>query len=834
MNAVEGRAMRKPWPPSSRAFWLVLAAFGLVVVGCGGGGGGPAPGSSGTQGSGGAGVTAPVITAQPLSAARIVGQAVSITVSASGADITYAWETSSDAASWTSVPGAHSATLHIDAVDMGYSGRRYRAKVSNAAGTAISDAIVLNVAWGEVVASADIGQLETSYGGGDDGSSPGGGDGAGVDGGGGLGKVLNARMTVTRVVDGALIGNALTHPFTGLVKIKAGPGAAPLLLTLRGEPGATYYDEGKRALVPLPDLTEMRALVDRIDENLAVSPLTEAAYRYAINNFVADPAQIASGRQPLLRTAGVASLSAEQIRQASERVRAEFNRLLPQLLKLPSIKALPTPLDDRSPADTLKQSRYGLAAIATGALVRKANDYLPSATAPAVEMTEQFARDMTDGKLDGYALDGTPAAQVGSSIYYDVARPAVELGSAGASISQQFGTTTTLPLSPRISDFTVGSIYGGPFGPDYCAEVDDNVALLRDGRVNVLRELAAPGARCLRDGTVVQVLKGFIDDVRFLRSISGQVYAVKNDGTVHGWGSAICGRLGEGSTSGRALAPVRIDGIVDITSLATGNYYAVARDKTGAVYTWGSDLHGVLGLGPAPVYDVSSCDVFTGDLATPSGNGAVLRPRRVPGLSNIVSVASDQQTGFALDAAGKVYHWGQIATPRSMFDQTSTPTLVAGLSSVVSIATAGGVAFALRPDGTVWGWGANNLGNFGDGSPPGTVKLVPEPVPGLSDVVQLAGDSIGGVAALLRDGTVRVWDNGLYRTPTTPQVAICLTPYPGGGCTSSRFAPFPKMRHVAGNGFAITMIGVDGTVYWRMPSTNELLQLDPAAISAPS
>ncbi len=829
-----------------RRLQLAVAAAALAALtacgGSGGGGGGSDAGSTPPVAAppvSPPAVTAPTIASQPQAATRVVGQAFNPSVTAAGSDLSYTWETSVDGGTrWTQVSASATATLARAPVSMADSGSRWRVRITNSAGSVTSQSALLTAVWGEVVTSADTSRLELLHGGGD-GGTDGGADGDGADGGGGLGKVLNARLTVTRVADGALVGSALTHPVTGLVRIKAGPGAGPFLLTLEGAAGATYFDEGKNTLLPFGAGQVLHALVDRIDENLAVSPLTEAAYRYAINNFVANPAQVRAGTSPLLSTASVATLTAAQIRLANEQVRLEINRLLPQQLQVPSVKSLPTPIDATSGASTLPVSRYGLAAVVTGGLVRKANNYLPTATVPALELTEQLARDLTDGFINGFALDGTPAS--GAAAYYDVSRDGVELGTTSASVSLQFGATTTLALSPFVSDFTLATYYGGTTATDSCELQYDKAALTREGRINLQRVTPRTGERCLGPiGNTVQLLRGFVDDVRFLRAIYSQLFAVKNDGSVVAWGDANCGRLGDGGSRGRRDTPVAVVGLRDITSLAAGNYHGVGRDKLGLVYTWGADSQGQLGLGSSVVYDDTACDIFGGRVGVaPSPARAVFTPRQVPGLSNIVSVAADQQTSLALDSSGRVYQWGSVTSELRLFDNAIAPTLVTGLSSISALATVGGFNLALRSDGTVWGWGANTSGQAGDGTR--TPKPTPVQIPGLADVVQIAGDSSGSAAALLRDGTVMLWDVRDYPTYTAPaSYRICRVDgtgynyyYGPGTCLSLEVMPFPKMRHISGNGFQLTFVGLDGKVYTRQRGQTELLLIDPAFLGAP-
>ena len=80
----------------------------------------------------------------------------------------------------------------------------------------------------------------------------------------------------------------------------------------------------------------------------------------------------------------------------------------------------------------------------------------------------------------------------------------------------------------------------------------------------------------------------------------------------------------------------------------------------------------------------------------------------------------------------------------------------------------------LGSDGSVWGWGANNLGELGLGTTTGE----PQPVKILG--ASVAGISAGGndALALLGNGNVLAWGNGLFGGVTsslTPVVIPSLT-----------------------------------------------------------
>jgi len=160
-------------------------------------------------------------------------------------------------------------------------------------------------------------------------------------------------------------------------------------------------------------------------------------------------------------------------------------------------------------------------------------------------------------------------------------------------------------------------------------------------------------------------------------------------------------------------------------------------------------------------------------------------PQEIPNLNNVVSVAAGgASASYALINDGTVKSWGAGSSNYALgFPDTSSrsaPTTIPGLSNVVQIAAGYGFAAALLSDGTVKVWGTNGYGQLGLG---GTATIIaPSLIPSLSDVKQIAaGDRF--MLALLNDGTVRSWGyNGQgqlglnhYTTTLTPTLVAGLT-----------------------------------------------------------
>jgi alpha-tubulin suppressor-like RCC1 family protein len=151
----------------------------------------------------------------------------------------------------------------------------------------------------------------------------------------------------------------------------------------------------------------------------------------------------------------------------------------------------------------------------------------------------------------------------------------------------------------------------------------------------------------------------------------------------------------------------------------------------------------------------------------------------IPGVKNVVSMATAANTTYALLADGTVMAWGGNfrgelgATPRSEVEVTAggratalSPTPVVGITDAIDIAAGDYHALAVTRDGELWVWGYNldlQLGiemlviNFKTRTP-AAMQYLPFPVrvPELTGVVSAAGGSRHSLA-LLKDGTIRAW-----------------------------------------------------------------------------
>ena len=101
--------------------------------------------------------------------------------------------------------------------------------------------------------------------------------------------------------------------------------------------------------------------------------------------------------------------------------------------------------------------------------------------------------------------------------------------------------------------------------------------------------------------------------------------------------------------------------------------------------------------------------------ASGCGNGKI--SQGVSGLlapSKVVAIAAGDNAGYAVKSDGTVWAWGQTvgitdtsssASDNSTGTGTIVPAKALGIAGVVSVATGNNTVYALKADGTVWAWG---------------------------------------------------------------------------------------------------------------------------------
>ncbi|MBO7744465.1 hypothetical protein I8J29_09680 [Paenibacillus sp. MWE-103] len=207
-----------------------------------------------------------------------------------------------------------------------------------------------------------------------------------------------------------------------------------------------------------------------------------------------------------------------------------------------------------------------------------------------------------------------------------------------------------------------------------------------------------------------------LTDMKMVSAGDNHSLALKNDGTVWGWGGNEFGQLGDDSRK-NALNPVQVKGLPSIVSIAAGMYTSAALGNGGEVWVWG--------------------------LETPGANKAIRKPTRLTGDGKYTAIAIDQMYGTALRSDGTVCMWNNQAWVQPEHHML-LPYQVAGLTDIVAIS----MGAAVKADGTVWQW------SMWDADAQGRVYA--EQVPGVAGAVSIASSGRNHYA-LLKDGHVLSW-----------------------------------------------------------------------------
>lgn len=215
--------------------------------------------------------------------------------------------------------------------------------------------------------------------------------------------------------------------------------------------------------------------------------------------------------------------------------------------------------------------------------------------------------------------------------------------------------------------------------------------------------------------------------------------ALKNNGTLWGWGSAnTYGQIGDGASVPR-YSPVQIGTRSDYKQVITTMKATFALMNDGTIWSWGMGFYGELGNG-------SSSNV----------------PLQI-GTDNNWSMiqASDYHT-LALKKDGTLWGWGDNEKG-NLGDGTKTnksgPAQIGTENNWVRVACVGLSSYGIKKDGTLWAWGDNQYGQLGIGS---TIdKTQPTQIGTETNWYKIfSGNYV--VLALKKDGTLWAWGNNKY------------------------------------------------------------------------
>ena len=172
-------------------------------------------------------------------------------------------------------------------------------------------------------------------------------------------------------------------------------------------------------------------------------------------------------------------------------------------------------------------------------------------------------------------------------------------------------------------------------------------------------------------------------------------YAIKTDGTIWAWGFSGDGENGTNNTTPDISSPKQIGALTNWLQVTAGAYYVLAVKTDGTLWGWGRNSSGQLGDGTA--INRSS-------------------PVQIGSLTTWASVSSRSNGGtMAITTSGALYSWGTggyggLGTNTTI--TRSSPVQVGSLTNWASVSIANH-CMAIKTDGTLWAWGSNSQGQLG-------------------------------------------------------------------------------------------------------------------------
>lgn len=193
-------------------------------------------------------------------------------------------------------------------------------------------------------------------------------------------------------------------------------------------------------------------------------------------------------------------------------------------------------------------------------------------------------------------------------------------------------------------------------------------------------------------------------DVKKMAAGNDHSIAVRNDGTVWGWGSNAYGQTGAGASYTVVDAATQVPGLSNVIDVAAGYYHSAALTASGQVYCWGRNLEGQLGSAAAPAM-FSHVPVLVGG-----------------SIGTITKLTAGSYFTGGLDTSKRIWAWGwgyfgQLGTTDHM--NSPIPLIVNDHSSLspTQLSAGGGhflgIFSSTSVEPVVMGWGLHTSGQTG-------------------------------------------------------------------------------------------------------------------------
>ena len=220
---------------------------------------------------------------------------------------------------------------------------------------------------------------------------------------------------------------------------------------------------------------------------------------------------------------------------------------------------------------------------------------------------------------------------------------------------------------------------------------------------------------------------------------------LKIDGSVWSWGAGTFGRNGVGNTTAYS-SPVSVIGNHSFIKISGGYEFSIALKEDGTVWGWGSNTCGQLGTFYNGSGQSSPIKIIN------YKNIRNIQTLKFP--QNIISMVHTAKNAIFIDELNRLWVSGQILKPYGDFGTNQFYASIPQRVNFNHTAIPYLAPWPLMSDGTSWGWGSNTYGQLGDGTT--TDKSIPVSVIGDHSFIRIHWGPSTKVA-LKADGTAWTW-----------------------------------------------------------------------------
>lgn len=277
------------------------------------------------------------------------------------------------------------------------------------------------------------------------------------------------------------------------------------------------------------------------------------------------------------------------------------------------------------------------------------------------------------------------------------------------------------------------------------------------------------------------------------RKVSTQ-HAIREDGTLWGWGTNWIGQIGDGTQNDRT-GIVQIGTDTSWADVSNGNNHTIAIKTDGSLWAWGDNSSRQLG------------DSLVASRPLPG---------RVGNQNNWVKISAGMWYNLAIKSDGSLWAWGNnyYAQLGDSTTQNSTlPKRIGNDNNWAAISAGKFTNHAIKTDGSLWAWGYNDLGQVGNNSNQERV-LYPIRI-GNENVWTFVSSGENHTIAVKIDGTAWTWGANNWNLINQSDSSVC--------CYPTRIPTPANVKFSACSGSQSFLITADSIVYsWGKNSWGQL------------